>query len=241
MYFKIIKLEEVTSTNDYAYNLARQGQREITCVTSNAQNRGKGRLGRIWVSKPGKGIYVSFIFRPVVEFKKVNLLSIVIALSAVKALNHIISLKIKWPNDIVAGKKKIGGVLLEAQAGSKHPLFVVAGLGLNINSKAKDIPKGATSLFLETRSKYEIDKIFKRIVKEVIILYRSFKKGHYEMIVDEASGYIDTLGRKVSVDTGKEKIKGIAYKIGKYGTLYIKDSEGKAKKVLVSEIVHCKI
>ena len=82
---------------------------------------------------------------------------------------------------------------------------------------------------------------FKRIVKEVIILYsRSFKKGYYEMIVDEASGYIDTLGRKVSVDTGKEKIKGIAYKIGKYGALYIKDDKGRRKKILASEIVHCR-
>ena len=239
MYFKMIKLEKVVSTNDYAYRLAREGQREITCIIARSQIRGKGRLGRIWVSKPGKGIYVSFILRPDVEFKKVNLLSITIALAAVKALNNIIPLKIKWPNDIIADRKKIGGVLLEAQAGSKHSLFVVAGLGLNINSGTKDIPKGATSLFLETGRKYKIDKIFKRIVKEVIILYRIFKKGHYESIVNEASGYIDTMGGKVSVDTGKEKIKGIAYKIGKYGALYIKDDKGRKKKILASEIVHC--
>jgi len=239
MYFKIVKLENITSTNNYAYKLAQGGQREITCVVAKSQSRGRGRLGRKWISRAGKGIYVSFIFRPAVEFEKVNLLSIIIALAAVKALNHIIPLKIKWPNDIVIGNKKIGGVLLEACSGAKYPLFVVAGLGLNVNSGVKDIPRGATSLFLKTRRKYKIDKIFKRIVKEVIILYRGFKEGYYKAIAEEASAYIDTLARKVSVDTGRKKVKGIAYRIGKYGALYIKDDKGRKKKVLASEIIHC--
>jgi len=238
MYLRIIKLEEVSSTNDYAYGLAQEGQREVTCIIAKSQRRGRGRLGRKWVSKPGKGIYMSFILRPRVEFRKISLLSIILALAAVKALADIIPLKIKWPNDIVAGSKKIGGVLLESSSGSKRPLFVVAGLGLNINSGIKDIPKGATSLLLETKRKYKIDKIFKRVVKEVIILYRSFKKGDYEIIAEEASGYIDTLARRVSVDTGKVKIKGFAQRIGKYGALYVKDSHGRMKKILASEIVH---
>jgi len=240
MYFKIVKLKNVTSTNNYAYKLAQGGQREITCVVAKSQSKGKGRMGRKWVSKSGKGIYVSFIFRPDVGLEKVNLLSIAIALAAVKALNHIIPLKIKWPNDVIVGNKKIGGVLLEACSGAKYPLFVIAGLGLNVNSGIKDMPRGATSLFLETKRKYEIDKIFKRIVKEVIILYKDFKRGYYKVIVEEAAGYIDTLARKVSVDTGRKKIKGVAYRIGKYGALYIKDDRGRRKKILASEIVHCR-
>jgi len=119
-------------------------------------------------------------------------------------------------------------------------LFVIAGLGLNVNSGIKDMPRGATSLFLETKRKYEIDKIFKRIVKEVIILYKDFKRGYYKVIVEEAADYIDTLARKVSVDTGRKKIKGVAYRIGKYGALYIKDDRGRRKKILASEIVHCR-
>ncbi|RLF31359.1 MAG: biotin--[acetyl-CoA-carboxylase] ligase [Thermoplasmata archaeon] len=240
MYFKIVKLKNVTSTNNYAYKLAQGGQREITCVVAKSQSKGKGRMGRKWVSKSGKGIYVSFIFRPDVGLEKVNLLSIAIALAAVKALNHIIPLKIKWPNDVIVGNKKIGGVLLEACSGAKYPLFVIAGLGLNVNSGIKDMPRGATSLFLETKRKYEIDKIFKRIVKEVIILYKDFKRGYYKVIVEEAADYIDTLARKVSVDTGRKKIKGVAYRIGKYGALYIKDDRGRRKKILASEIVHCR-
>ena len=240
MYLKVIRLNEVTSTNDYAYRLAQSGQKEIVCVTARTQTKGRGRRGREWVSASDKGVYASFILRPGVGFKEVNVLNILFALAVVKSLENIVSLKIKWPNDIVIGGKKMGGVLLESYSGTKGPLFVVAGLGLNVNSNVKDIPEGATSLFLETGQEYKIEEIFKCIVKEAIMLYKSFKKGDYEVIINDAEGYMDTLGREVSLDTGRGKFKGIAYKMGKYGALYVKSREGEIKKVLVSEIVHCR-
>ncbi len=239
MYLKIIKLNEVDSTNSYAYNLAQNGQKEITCVTARAQTKGRGRLDRRWVSALDKGVYASFILRPDVEFRKANLLSIAIALSVVKAMRNILPLKIKWPNDIMFDDKKIGGVLLESQAKAKCPLFIIAGLGVNVNYDIKDIPEGASSLLIETGKKYEIEKIFKSIVQEVIISYRAFQEKHYENIISEARFYMDTLGRNVLVNIGKERIKGTAYRIGKYGALYIKDDEGITRRILSSEVVHC--
>ena len=160
---KIIHLKTVTSTNDYAYELAEKGEKEITVVLADKQTKGRGRLKRKWRSPARKGIYTSFILRPK-NREKIPLLCLILSLSILRALKDILPIKIKWPNDVITGNKKIAGVLLEANTGPGQEKFVIAGIGLNLDTEKKDLPLQATSVYLETRKHYASGGIFNKII-----------------------------------------------------------------------------
>ena len=91
MYIKIIKLDKVDSTNDYASRAALSGAKEITIIFADSQLSGKGRMGRSWVSVPGKGIYVSFLLKPQNNLKEINYLPLFSALAAARFLEGVIA------------------------------------------------------------------------------------------------------------------------------------------------------
>lgn len=237
-YLKIVKLDTVSSTNDYAFALAEAGAREITVVSAKHQTKGKGRRGRKWISPKNKGLYVSFIFRPDKEFNKVYLLGMTLALAITKALSEILSINIKWPNDLMVGNKKIGGVLVETSSSKRIPAFTIVGLGLNINNSPDELPRQATSLATEKQQTYSLEKIFKIILKEVIIVYARFKRDDTAGIINEISAQLTTLGKTVTAQIGAKKINGKAYAIDDCGALLIKDSQGKKKRILTSQVQH---
>lgn len=236
-YIKIIKLKQVTSTNDYLLKLANKGEREITVILAETQTKGRGRRRRKWISPKGKGLYVSFLFRPDMEFEKIHLLSLMTALAAVKALKKTADLRIKWPNDILLNNKKIGGILAETTSKRTKPRFVIVGLGLNIAGKKNQLPKDATSLFVEKKPLPAMEKIFKSILKEVIILYSRFKQGRFTQIASEASIYLDTLGKKVTLRLAKNEISAVARKIDSYGALIVDENSGRTFKVVTPELI----
>jgi BirA family biotin operon repressor/biotin-[acetyl-CoA-carboxylase] ligase len=186
-YLKIINLDEVDSTNDYLAGLAREGAKEITVVTAKSQSKGKGRQGRVWVSPAGAGVYLSFLLRPKNPLKEVNLLPLLFGLGVARALSGIVAAKIKYPNDLLVNGKKICGILVETRSLNDEVEFVIAGVGVNVNSKQEEIPEQATSLFLETGKKYDVSKLTKRIIKEEVGIYRIFKSDSFNGLIEEAN------------------------------------------------------
>ncbi|MDD5195150.1 MAG: biotin--[acetyl-CoA-carboxylase] ligase [Candidatus Omnitrophica bacterium] len=186
---KIITLDCVDSTNNYAASLAQEEAPEITIVRAKKQTRGKGRLQRQWVSPKNTGIYVSFLLRPPNSLSEIYFFPLICALSVVRALKCYLPLTIKPPNDIMANKKKIGGVLVEAKSKQDKAEFIVAGIGININSKRTDLPQEATSLLIENGEKYNIEEIFKKLISEMIGVYTDFKKGHLQQLMKEIYHY----------------------------------------------------
>ncbi|MFA5007798.1 MAG: biotin--[acetyl-CoA-carboxylase] ligase [Candidatus Omnitrophota bacterium] len=201
MYIKIIKLNTVDSTNDYASRVALLGAKEITVVSADSQSFGKGRMGRSWISVPGKGIYASFIMRPQNSLAEINYLPLISALATAKFLENILAssqkehrkdkdeakirIKIKLPNDIIINDKKIVGILVEAKTTGKKPNFVIIGIGININSLKEELPGQATSLLIETGKKYDTEKIFPKLIKEMVSVYTDFKKGKINSLLRE--------------------------------------------------------
>ena len=131
----------LTSTNEHARELAEDGWPEGTIVLSEEQTSGKGRAGRSWHSPPGLGLHVSVILKPSLPPEKVALMTLMTAVSAAQGLRELgHEAAIKWPNDILLGDRKIGGVLADARLRPGGPADVVVGLGLNVNHLEADFP-----------------------------------------------------------------------------------------------------
>ncbi len=133
---------EVGSTNDLAAAAADRGEPEGTTFVAGAQTAGRGRLGRIWFSPPGAGLYLSTIVRRPSLAPWITLAGGVAVAEGIRAATAL-PVQIKWPNDIVAvggagfrGRRKIAGILAEASSGSEGIHHVVLGVGINLQAAA---------------------------------------------------------------------------------------------------------
>ena len=144
----------VPSTNDVARRLAEdEDAPEGTVVLAAEQSEGRGREGRAWHSPPG-GVYLSVLFRPA-SLPNPDLLPLLAGLGVVRRLDRGfegLGPALKWPNDVMVGDRKAGGVLCEAVWSDEGPRFVVAGVGLNVRpleEAPRDSGAEATSLDAE--------------------------------------------------------------------------------------------
>lgn len=119
------------STNDDAKTAARKMQTGV--FIAGEQTAGKGRKGRIWVSKPRSGVYMSFLVRPKTAPERVAGLTLAAAVAMCRAIESVsdVSALIKWPNDIIVSDKKAAGILTESMIGMDGVDFVVCGIGVN--------------------------------------------------------------------------------------------------------------
>ena len=131
----IIYLDSIDSTNIYAKKKAEDPFREGTVVIADEQTVGRGRLGRNWVSTKGKGIWMTIMLKPDIQPSDAPKLSIVAALAVANALRSCcrVNARIKWPNDIVTGGKKLSGILTEMSAEADEIKYVIIGIGINVN------------------------------------------------------------------------------------------------------------
>lgn len=147
--------EKVTSTNDVLKELAVQGAPEGTTVVAQAQSKGRGRRGNEWASAPGKGIYLSVLFRPGIPGTDAGWLAILGGVAVIRSLEliEVKNLVLKWPNDVLAGGRKIAGILIEPRIGAGQIEFAVVGIGINVAQKAEDwtdaLKQTATSCHME--------------------------------------------------------------------------------------------
>lgn len=147
--------ERVPSTNTEALELAEAGAPGWTVVAAGHQTEGKGRLGRRWVEAPGKALLMSVLLRPPIAPEEAPLLSLLAAAAMADACRQLSGAPVgcKWPNDLVIGDRKVGGVLAEARVEAGAVTHVVIGTGVNVGMQAEDFPedlrKTATSLAVE--------------------------------------------------------------------------------------------
>ena len=233
--------ESVGSTNNIAYELAQEGSPEGVIVVANEQTKGKGRLGRKWLSPPEGGIYLSCILRPNILPNEVPKITLVAAVSIVKAIRKFSGIEalIKWPNDILVSDRKAGGILTELKGELDKVNFAILGIGINVNTPKNGLPQGATSLKEETKSstdfsKVELARIFLQMLEKE---YIKFKKEGFQGIKEELKSYSCTLGRYVNVTTsGKKKFQGKAIDINESGALVVKSDKGIEKTFLSGDV-----
>lgn len=167
----IIKLSAINSTNDYLKQLSsRQYVENFTVVSAESQTAGRGQMGAKWDAEPGKNLTFSVLVKDLLlDIHEIFMLNAAVAISVINALENLAipDLSIKWPNDILAGNKKIGGILIENSIKTGGEIFSVIGIGLNINQKTFDGLTKASSLGLITGREHDKEVIMTAIVENI--------------------------------------------------------------------------
>ena len=233
--------QKTESTNVIAKNLAAEGAEEGTVVITDEQVKGRGRLGRTWVSPSGTNILMSVIFRPELEVSKIFSLTMLASLAVVKAITNTTGLHshIKWPNDIYSKNKKIGGILTEFNTDHGNVTFAVVGIGLNVNfnpSWYPEIKDSATSIFLRLGRKVSRVKLIQSILGQIDEIYRMLKNGKRREIYKEWIGYSLIIGRRVTIISSEVIEEGIVDCIHEDGRLVLRRDNGEKIEVLHGDV-----
>tara|TARA_Y100000994_G_C15616337_1_gene411090 strand:+ start:153 stop:896 length:744 start_codon:yes stop_codon:yes gene_type:complete len=194
---------QTESTNEEAWKNSAKLDEELMVFFTKNQIKGKGSRGSKWHSCKNKSLTFSIK-------KKINplfdkFLSLKIGVIIVKAINKScgIKCKLKWPNDILFNKKKIGGILIE-----KNNNIVVIGIGINVNEEIKDfepeIYKKSTSLKLISNTNTHLEKILAFILNE----YEIYKDTENKIILNDWIKYCDHLNDKINFHKKNKLISG---------------------------------
>jgi len=242
---EVISYKKVDSTNDVAYGLAEKGVKEGVVIIADEQARGKGRHGRSWVSPPKSGIYMSFILRPEIapnEIPKITLLAAVAVTKAVRSVSGLAAM-IKWPNDILVNDRKVCGILTEMKAEQDRVDFVIVGIGINVNTPARSLPKGASSLKEEARGYktkgHEISRIelAKNVLEALDAEYLGLKDKGFKRIIDEWKHLSAMLGSRIRVILPNRTFEGLTHNIDPDGSLVVRLDSGILEKVSSGDVV----
>lgn len=238
-------LETVTSTNDLAKQLAEKGATEGTVVVAESQSRGRGRLGRSWVSPPG-GIWLSILLRPKLAADKSWLLTCLAGVAAAGALARTTGLpiRVKWSNDLLIGNRKVGGVLVESEVADDSLTFAILGIGINANIDLGQLPddlrQTATSLSHELARPVARVPIIQALLQEMERNYLLLRAGGGDRVgaqIAHAWRQWDAAwGRRVAVTTGQEKIEGIGEGLSPSGAFLLRTKEGETRAVVAGDL-----
>ena len=235
---KVIHLDTVGSTNDYAKEIGNKVNGG-TLIISEEQTKGKGRLGRTWESVPGEGIWMSLIIKPKIEPYKAPFLTLVAGASIVVALRKLgVEASIKWPNDIIVNNKKICGILTELSAEMERVNYVVVGPGINVKTLEfpDEIKDKATSLYKEGYRISRVD-IVRQFCIEFEKLYKAYiLDGDRKATIDICREYSPIINKEIYIikNNKKELVKCID--INDNGNLIIRDRNGEIKEIMSGEI-----
>ncbi|HWC72207.1 MAG TPA: biotin--[acetyl-CoA-carboxylase] ligase [Actinomycetota bacterium] len=214
---------EVTgSTNELAVALAQAGAPEWTLVGAGHQTAGRGRRGRSWQDRPGRALMTSVVLRPSLPADALGLLTLLAGAAWAEAAREITGREVrcKWPNDLVTGEGKVGGVLAESSVGGDEVRWVVIGSGVNL---AAPEVEGAAGLG-------DVDEasLLGGFLSRFRSAYESVPNELASEVVARWSAVSSTLGRMVAaIATDGTRREGEAVAVDRSGRLVIETSEGR--------------
>jgi BirA family transcriptional regulator, biotin operon repressor / biotin---[acetyl-CoA-carboxylase] ligase len=234
----ISRLGRVDSTSSYLLALAREGAPEWSAVIADAQTGGRGRLGRSWESPPGN-LFLSVLLREAWRpgFPD-SLVPLVAGVAVAKSLVGVAQLRLKWPNDVLCGDRKLGGILAEGIVTSGRLEGIVVGVGVNLDLDPGSLPAGlreqVTSLATETGRAPGRDALADRILKQLRAELAPPQRPE-RVLADWRERSVDWWGRRVRVDSAGVALVGIARDVDSSGGLVLELPDGGRQVVLSGE------
>jgi BirA family biotin operon repressor/biotin-[acetyl-CoA-carboxylase] ligase len=223
-------LDETGSTNSDLLEMAQAGASEWTVVATGHQTTGRGRLGRSWDDVPGSSLLVSVLLRPRLEPDLAPLLTLLAAVAMVEA-SGLAGMRSKWPNDLVVGERKAGGILAEASIAEAEVHHVVIGSGVNLVTP--DVAD-ATSI-AEEGGDPDAEGILTRYLTALREEYErpAFPHG----LVGRYATICSTLGRRVRAEQAGGSVEGLATALDDRGGLIVETEEG-LRTLSFGEVTH---
>lgn len=245
-------LETAGSTNDIAARLAEAEAEEGTVVVAETQTAGRGRMGRMWHSPPGAGLYVSIVLKPAPASARAPtpirahapmpphtpalghprtpvpaLLTLAVGVALADGIQAATGLRveIKWPNDLVVARRKLAGILVEAAAQGGALQFIVLGFGLNLRPVVypPELAQRVTSIEAETNRPADRALILAEILAAIAERYADLRQGRFDAILGAWRERAPFLrGSAVEWDSGGAKMRGLAEDIDDTGALLVR-------------------
>ncbi len=233
---------KVDSTNEVAMRLGHQDEPHGAVIVAEEQTGGKGRAGRIWHSEKSSGIYVTVVLRPAIPPAQASLMTLLAGLAARQAVLEQCGLAadIRWPNDLLAGGKKLCGILTEMHAEPDRVRFVIIGIGINVNhAKFPDELAGlATSLRAETGRVLSRLELLDKLLRQLERYYNLFlAQGATPLLeqFEQASSY--ARGKRVRVSAPGETYTGVTAGLEPNGMLRVtRDGSSKTEVVISGDV-----
>jgi BirA family transcriptional regulator, biotin operon repressor / biotin---[acetyl-CoA-carboxylase] ligase len=239
---KILRYESLASTNTEAARLALQGAEEGLSVVADEQTAGRGRLQRTWVSPKGAGLYFSILLRPTIPLNQWSLMTFMAALAVGDALHEAGGLQtdIKWPNDILAGERKICGILaetIETDAGRA----LVIGIGINLTRDAfpEELAERATSVAEITNRRPERETILAALLQAISRWYSLLQEadGSPKIVAAWVSRSSYAEGKLVKVTNGDETLRGTTRGVEDDGALRLETESNGIRVIRSGDVV----
>jgi BirA family biotin operon repressor/biotin-[acetyl-CoA-carboxylase] ligase len=231
---------EVGSTNDVAKRLADEGAAHGAVVVAEAQTAGRGRRGRVWASPAGRNVYLSVVLRPDLPPSRAAELTLLASVALCQAVRQAgVPAGIKWPNDLLAGGRKLAGILTELATDPDRVQWLVLGIGVNVNIREDELPGElrniATSLAIE-RGESVPRTLFAAAVLSALEewLDRHAEEG-FPPVREAWKAMSDTLGREVRVRSSDRNLEGVAEDVDDGGALLIRTAAG-LERVLAGDV-----
>ena len=233
---RVVYLERVDSTQASAFALAAAGAEDRTVVVADYQAAGRGRRGRTWESAPGQSLLSTIVVHPRLAPAQWPAYSLVTAVAVAETLARTVALaaRLKWPNDVLIGGRKIAGILLESRiVGDAATAAIAIGVGVNLAQRA--FPAGlaarATSVAIEAGRVVARDTVLTALL-EAFDGWRARLEG--EGMAPVRARWLalaDTIGRRVSIDG----VSGVAVDLDPDGALVL-EGGGRRHRVVAGEV-----
>lgn len=234
--------QTLDSTNTWAKQHADEFDRaQMTLVTANKQTAGRGRFKRLWVSPAGSNIYATFCFFIEKHRPDIGNLPQIMALATAKTLEELhFNPKLKWPNDVLLGGKKVAGILCETVPFS-DTLCVILGIGLNVNmalEQLQEIDRPATSLLAEDGIRRECEQVLQTLQNHFSrYLHRFLEGGFLPFLSEYKKGICHSKGDLIRFHDNRSIWEGHFVEINLDGSLLLKLSTGEKRTFIAGEIL----
>ena len=239
----LITLDKVDSTNSEAERHLAAGARTPLVILAREQTQGRGRRGRTWHSPPAGNLYGTFVFRPRLEPARLQDFTLWMGLNICELTANFCKIEpgLKWPNDLLVNGRKAGGMLTEARIDADEVHDLVFGLGLNLNSRAADLPRelqrSAISLAEAAGAPVEVNRFAAALITRVVAAYGQFVDDDYRDKFSALWQRFDVLrSRPVSVTQGDRTVTGTATGIDAEGSLIVRTGPGRTERFRAGEV-----
>ncbi len=239
---EILTFDEVISTQELAMKYIRERKKTHGLVlTATKQTGGQGRLERSW-SSPIGGLWMTTIYQCKTPLAQFEGFSVRLGLEMIKDFENSIPLKfqIKWPNDLIVNKKKVGGILINTRIKEDILTELIIGIGININNQTETLPPEVASI-ATSMSENMLDKISISSVQHIVLtaqnrLFQNVERNELEDIADIWTKKSLSYQKTIRVVTREETLTGVEQGITENGSLILKTNSNELKTVSIGDI-----